>query len=53
MAYILADRLEEFFRSLHLKTTLHEMGIDDTHFDKMANRATNNGKDCVGHLWIY
>ena len=49
MAYILADRLEEFFRSLHLKTTLHEMGIDDTHFDKMANRATNNGKDCVGH----
>ena len=49
MALLLADHLEEFFKSLHLKTTLHEMGIDDTHFEEMANRATNNGKDCVGH----
>lgn len=49
MAYILAERLEEFFRSLHLKTTLHEMGIDDAHFEEMANRATHNGEDCVGH----
>jgi alcohol dehydrogenase YqhD (iron-dependent ADH family) len=49
MAYILADKLEAFFKSLNLKTTLTEMGIDDTHFEEMANRATNHDTASVGH----
>lgn len=46
-ALILADRLESFFRSLGVKTTLTELGIDDKDFEIMAKRATRNGK--VGH----
>ncbi len=49
MAYILADKLEGFFKALNLRTTLTEMGIDDTHFEEMANRATNNDTAPVGH----
>lgn len=49
MAYILADKLELFFKSLNLKTTLTELNIDDTHFEEMANRATGNNQNPVGH----
>lgn len=46
-AIILAEKLEEFFKSLELKTTLTELEIDDKDFEIMAKRATRNGS--VGH----
>lgn len=46
-ALILAEKLEAFFKSLELKTTLTELGIDDEDFEIMAKRATRNGS--VGH----
>ena len=46
-AYILSQKLEEFFKKLGLATTLSELDIDDRYFDDMANRATRNGS--VGH----
>ena len=46
-AQILAEKLEQFFKKLGLKTTLTELGIDDKDFEIMAKRATRNGK--VGH----
>lgn len=46
-ALILAEKLEAFFKSLELKTTLAELGIDDKDFEIMAKRATRNGS--VGH----
>ncbi|MBR3574387.1 MAG: iron-containing alcohol dehydrogenase [Lachnospiraceae bacterium] len=46
-AQILAEKLEQFFKKLGLKTTLTELGIDDKDFETMAKRATRNGK--VGH----
>ncbi|MBO1265425.1 iron-containing alcohol dehydrogenase [Proteiniclasticum sp. SCR006] len=49
MALTLADKLKDFFRSLGLKTTLGEMEIADEHFELMANRATSNDTQTVGH----
>ncbi len=46
-ALILAEKLETFFKSLRLKTTLTELDIDDKDFEIMAKRATRNGN--VGH----
>lgn len=46
-AIILAEKLEAFFKSLELKTTLTELEIDDKDFEIMAKRATRNGS--VGH----
>lgn len=46
-ALILAEKLEAFFKSLELKTTLTELEIDDKDFEIMAKRATRNGN--VGH----
>ena len=46
-AQILAEKLEQFFKKLGLKTTLTDLGIDDKDFEIMAKRATRNGK--VGH----
>lgn len=46
-ALILAEKLEAFFKSLELKTTLTELGIDDKDFEIMAKRTTRNGS--VGH----
>lgn len=46
-AQILSVKLKEYFVSLHLKTTLSELGIGKEHFADMANRATKNGP--VGH----
>lgn len=46
-AEILSKKLKEYFVSLHLKTTLSELGIGEEHFEQMAERATRNGP--VGH----
>ena len=46
-AYILAGELERIFRKISLRTTLTELGIDNTDFAVMAKRATRNGP--VGH----
>lgn len=46
-AEILSEELKAFFVSLHLKTTLSELGIGSEHFRQMAERATRNGP--VGH----
>ncbi|MCR5775642.1 MAG: iron-containing alcohol dehydrogenase [Lachnospiraceae bacterium] len=46
-AYILSEKLSDFFKKLGLKTTLAELGIDDRDFETMAKRATKNGP--VGH----
>ena len=46
-AYILAGELERIFRKLSLRTTLTELGIDNTDFAVIAKRATRNGP--VGH----
>lgn len=48
-ALALSGKLKDFFASLHLKTTLSELGIGREHFDEMANRATKNGNQTVGH----
>ena len=49
MAEILADKLEDFYKKLHLRTKLSEMNINDTDFEKMADRATKNGSNKIGH----
>ena len=43
-------RLERFYRSLGLPTTLHESGIGEENFDRMAHRAVTMGG---GHLGNY
>ena len=49
MAFMLADILQTFFKSLKLKTTLTEFNISDEHFKTMAMRATHNDTATVGH----
>lgn len=49
MAFILAEKLEDYFKSLNLHTTLTELGIDETHFEEMALRATHDNTQTVGH----
>lgn len=51
MTLKLADYLEHFYKMLGLKTTLTEMGIDDTRFEEMAMRATKNNTSPVGHYY--
>lgn len=46
-AFILSDRLAEFFKKIGLKTRLSELDIDNKDFEIMAKRATRNGT--VGH----
>ena len=46
-AYILSEKLAEFFKKLGLATKLADLKIGDKDFDAMAARATRNGK--VGH----
>lgn len=48
-AEILAEKLQNFFETLNLKTTLHELTIDETYFEEMADRATKEGTQTVGH----
>lgn len=49
MALILAEKLNEFFKKLNLRTTLTEFGIGKEHFNDMAMRATNNDTSTCGH----
>ena len=51
MVLLLAEKLQQFYKKLNLKTTLSEMNIDDTHFDEMADRATKNNTSPVGHYY--
>lgn len=51
MVMLLAERLEQFYKKLNLKTTLTEMNIDNTHFVEMADRATKNNTSPVGHYY--
>ena len=46
-AFILSEKLSEFFKRIGLKTTLGQLGIDERDFDVMSQRATRNGT--VGH----
>ena len=46
-AFILSEKLSEFFKRIGLKTTLGQLGIDERDFDVMAERVTRNG--AVGH----
>ncbi len=46
-ALILSDKLREFFSELGLATSLKELKIDDSRFERIAARATRNGT--VGH----
>lgn len=48
-AEILSEKLKQFFVSLNLKTTLTELEIGSEYFEIMADRATKNGKQTVGH----
>lgn len=48
-AEILSGKLNEFFKLLNLKTTLSELNIDSKEFETMAQRATQNGTQTVGH----
>lgn len=41
-------RLEAFYHSIGLKTTLHENGIDDKDFDRMAERAVRLANGNLG-----
>ncbi len=49
MAVILAGKFSDFFKKLGLKSSLSDLEIDNSHFAEMANRATNNGQNTVGH----
>lgn len=48
-AEALSDKLKDYFKLLNLKTTLSELGIGEAHFEEMADRATKNGTQTVGH----
>jgi alcohol dehydrogenase YqhD (iron-dependent ADH family) len=49
MAHALSSRLEQFFKMLHLRTSLKEFDIGNEHFEEMAARATGGGTNTVGH----
>lgn len=51
MTLILKDNLYNFFKLLGLKTSLTELNIGDEDFEIMANRATNNDANEVGHYY--
>lgn len=51
MAVILADKFEEFYKKLGLRTKLKEFNIGNEHFYEMAKRATDDGKNTVGHYY--
>ncbi|MFV0379247.1 MAG: iron-containing alcohol dehydrogenase [Anaerorhabdus sp.] len=49
LAFLLAKELKHFFSGLDLKVSLSQLNIDKKHFNIMANRATNNNKNPIGH----
>lgn len=48
----LSTELEKYFRFLKLRTSLSEFKIDGQDFMTMADRATKNGKNTVGHYIV-
>ncbi|MDT2598666.1 iron-containing alcohol dehydrogenase [Enterococcus hulanensis] len=44
------EKTKEFFVKLGMKTNLTDAGIDNEHFEAMAERATKNDTQTVGHL---
>ena len=44
-----AESVKALYKSLGLKTSLTELGINEEHFDEMAAQATKNGTSPVGH----
>ena len=44
------SKTKDFFVGLGMKTSLTELGIDETHFETMAERATKGDTQTVGHL---
>jgi alcohol dehydrogenase YqhD (iron-dependent ADH family) len=51
MTLKLIENFSNFYKMLGLRTTLTEMGIDDSHFEEMAMRATSNNTNPVGHYY--
>lgn len=49
LTLMLSEKLEAFFKKLGLRTSLAQFGIGDEYFEKMADRATKNGTQTVGH----
>lgn len=50
MAQQAADRLEQFFRKLNIPTALNSVGIDDSHFEEMAEHVVQTGN--LDYAWI-
>lgn len=48
-AKLLSEKLEDFFQTLNLKTHLSQLHIDSPDFEIMAERATHNDTQTVGH----
>lgn len=48
-ALILSEKLKAFFAGLGLKVSLQELNIGREHFAEMADRATKDGTQTVGH----
>ncbi|AUJ24272.1 iron-containing alcohol dehydrogenase [Virgibacillus dokdonensis] len=44
------EKTRDFFTRMGMKSRLSELEIDDTHFEEMANRATKNNTQAIGHL---
>ncbi|WP_282925661.1 iron-containing alcohol dehydrogenase [Helcococcus kunzii] len=51
MCIVLAEKFEDIFKLLGLKTKLSELDIDTIHFEDMANRATQNNTIKIGHYY--
>ncbi|OON86840.1 alcohol dehydrogenase [Oribacterium sp. C9] len=51
MTLKLVDEFERFYKMLGLITTLSELSIDDSDFEKMALRATKDDTATVGHYY--
>lgn len=44
------EKTREFFTKMGMKSYLKELSIDTTHFEEMAQRATKNDSQTIGHL---
>ncbi|WP_270279716.1 iron-containing alcohol dehydrogenase [Vagococcus bubulae] len=44
------EKTKDFFKAMGMKSNLSEFGIDSTHFEEMAKRATKNDTQTIGHL---
>ncbi|MEG0255169.1 MAG: iron-containing alcohol dehydrogenase [Vagococcus sp.] len=44
------EKTRDFFKAMGMRQTLSDFDIDQTHFEEMAQRATKNDSQTVGHL---